>query len=411
MDGVIYHGNQILPGVPEFIQWLHDEKKEYLFLTNNSGYTPRELNQKLARMGLDVPEEHFYTSALATAAFLREVTLMRKYCEECGKEVETKIITKKETYEIYGEQIEVNARILVCAECGEEFYCEELDNTTLVNTYNEYRRRHKLLLPEEIKQIREQYGLSQRGFSKLLNWGDKTICRYENGSIQDKAHNSLLLFLRKPENMRTYLTENEVSLDGKQKAKLLDAVEKLEENTEYRKQKQFFDSFFSWVPCEDNGFKGFDYEKLCAMVLFFAHKSSELLKTKLMKLLNYSDMIFYKENGISMSGLKYVHFPYGPVPENFDILLRKMAADHIAHIEVVYENGYEKHQVIPECDIPENIFSEGELEVLERIDAKFKDFGSVDISNYSHKEKGYCATKKGEIISYAYAKDIQLDCQ
>lgn len=59
MDGVIYHCNQILPGVPEFIQWLHDEKKAYLFLTNNSGYTPRELNQKLARMGLDVPEEHF----------------------------------------------------------------------------------------------------------------------------------------------------------------------------------------------------------------------------------------------------------------------------------------------------------------------------------------------------------------
>ena len=72
MDGVIYHGNQILPGVAEFIQWLHDEKKEYLFLTNNSGYTPKELNQKLARMGLDVPEEHFYTSALATAAFLKE---------------------------------------------------------------------------------------------------------------------------------------------------------------------------------------------------------------------------------------------------------------------------------------------------------------------------------------------------
>ena len=47
-------------------------KETLLFLTNNSGYTPRELNQKLARMGLDVPEEHFYTSALATAAFLKE---------------------------------------------------------------------------------------------------------------------------------------------------------------------------------------------------------------------------------------------------------------------------------------------------------------------------------------------------
>ena len=72
MDGVIYHGNQILPGVREFIQWMQDKNKEYLFLTNNSGYTPRELNQKLARMGLDVPEEHFSTSALATAAFLRQ---------------------------------------------------------------------------------------------------------------------------------------------------------------------------------------------------------------------------------------------------------------------------------------------------------------------------------------------------
>lgn len=72
MDGVIYHGNILLPGVKEFLQWLKDEEKEYLFLTNNSGYTPKELNQKLARMGLDVPEEHFYTSALATAAFLKE---------------------------------------------------------------------------------------------------------------------------------------------------------------------------------------------------------------------------------------------------------------------------------------------------------------------------------------------------
>ena len=72
MDGVIYHGNKILPGVVEFIDWLNREKKDFLFLTNNSGLTPRELQQKLARMGLDVSEDHFYTSALATAAFLKE---------------------------------------------------------------------------------------------------------------------------------------------------------------------------------------------------------------------------------------------------------------------------------------------------------------------------------------------------
>ena len=106
---------------------------------------------------------------------------MKKYCEECGREVETKIITKKEVYTVLGEDIEVQAQVLVCADCNEEFYCEELDNATLVNAYNVYRKRHELLLPDEIKQIRELYGLSQRSFSKLLNWGDKTIHIYENG--------------------------------------------------------------------------------------------------------------------------------------------------------------------------------------------------------------------------------------
>lgn len=334
---------------------------------------------------------------------------MRKYCEECGREVETTIITKKETYDVCREPVEVDAQVLVCADCGEEFYSEELDNATLVRAYNEYRRRHKLLLPEEIKRIREQYGLSQRSFGKLLNWGDKTICRYENGSIQDKAHNSLLLFLREPENMRTYLTENEVALNEKQQSRLLAIVEKLEQNEEYRTGGRLFNLFVTKVPCEENGYRAFDYDKFCAMVLFFAHKSEELLKTKLMKLLNYSDMVFYKENGISISGVRYAHLPYGPVPENFDILLGTMAADHIAHIEVLYENGYEKHQVIPEEEMQEGVLSEKEIAVLERIYKKFAGFGSADISNYSHKERGYIETKKGEIISYAYAKDIELN--
>ena len=95
---------------------------------------------------------------------------MKRYCEECGKEVETKIIIKTEHYDVCGDPIEVDAQVLLCADCGEEFFCEELDNATLVNAYNKYRRNHKLLFPEDIKKIREQYGLSQRSFAKLLNW-------------------------------------------------------------------------------------------------------------------------------------------------------------------------------------------------------------------------------------------------
>lgn len=71
MDGVIYHGNKLIDGVKEFVNWLYDNNKQFLFLTNNSQKSPKELQQKLARMGLKVPEKNFYTAALATASFLK----------------------------------------------------------------------------------------------------------------------------------------------------------------------------------------------------------------------------------------------------------------------------------------------------------------------------------------------------
>lgn len=70
MDGVIYHGNKLLPGVPEFLNWIKAEKKGLVFLTNSSERSPRELREKLLRLGVDVSEKQFYTSALATADFL-----------------------------------------------------------------------------------------------------------------------------------------------------------------------------------------------------------------------------------------------------------------------------------------------------------------------------------------------------
>ncbi len=72
MDGVIYHGNQLLPGVSEFVDWLHQNNKAFLFLTNSSERSPRELKEKLSRLGIEVSTSNFYTSALATAAFLAQ---------------------------------------------------------------------------------------------------------------------------------------------------------------------------------------------------------------------------------------------------------------------------------------------------------------------------------------------------
>ncbi|MFD7733620.1 HAD-IIA family hydrolase [Kitasatospora phosalacinea] len=70
MDGVLIHEGVPIPGADAFIKRLRDSGKPFLVLTNNSIYTQRDLHARLARMGLDVPAEHIWTSALATAKFL-----------------------------------------------------------------------------------------------------------------------------------------------------------------------------------------------------------------------------------------------------------------------------------------------------------------------------------------------------
>lgn len=70
MDGVLVHEGSAIPGAADFLQRLVDRERRFLVLTNNSIFTPRDLNARLRLAGLNVPEASIWTSALATAQFL-----------------------------------------------------------------------------------------------------------------------------------------------------------------------------------------------------------------------------------------------------------------------------------------------------------------------------------------------------
>jgi NagD protein len=72
MDGVIYRGSQLIPGADRFIRELREEGVPFLFLTNNSQRTRRDVATRLERMGIDVEERHVFTCAMATARFLAQ---------------------------------------------------------------------------------------------------------------------------------------------------------------------------------------------------------------------------------------------------------------------------------------------------------------------------------------------------
>ncbi len=70
MDGVINRGSSLIPGSLQFVDRLLSANHKFLFLTNNSYYTPEQLNRNLCSLGIEVGEDHFYTSAMAVASFL-----------------------------------------------------------------------------------------------------------------------------------------------------------------------------------------------------------------------------------------------------------------------------------------------------------------------------------------------------
>ncbi|MDD7385295.1 MAG: HAD-IIA family hydrolase [Actinomycetaceae bacterium] len=71
MDGVLVREETAIPGAADFLKALRDKGHEYLVLTNNSIFTPRDLSARLAASGLEVPEDRIWTSALAAATFLQ----------------------------------------------------------------------------------------------------------------------------------------------------------------------------------------------------------------------------------------------------------------------------------------------------------------------------------------------------
>jgi NagD protein len=110
MDGVIYRGTNMIPGADLFVERLEKLGRKFLFLTNSSDSTPVDLQGRLSAMGIQVDVECFYTSALATAAFLhaqkpegKAFIIGERGLKEALFEVGYTITVKDPDYVILGE--------------------------------------------------------------------------------------------------------------------------------------------------------------------------------------------------------------------------------------------------------------------------------------------------------------------
>jgi len=119
-------------------------------------------------------------------------------CPTCMKDREFEIRKEMETYPVKGESITIEADVTYCNVCGEQIWNQELDDGNIMSAFRAFREKNKLLQPEEIRSIREKYDLTQVAFAQILGLGEKTIARYETGSLQDAAPNTLISLAKYP---------------------------------------------------------------------------------------------------------------------------------------------------------------------------------------------------------------------
>src|SRR5260221_9174656 len=88
---------------------------------------------------------------------------------------------EKKELEFRKDKFTVNQFFFKCDDIGEEFTTDELDQTNVNQLYNQYREKYGVPFPDEIKEIREQYGLSATKMSEILGFGVNSYRQYEGG--------------------------------------------------------------------------------------------------------------------------------------------------------------------------------------------------------------------------------------
>lgn len=325
-----------------------------------------------------------------------------------GKEM--KLIKERRSMDFRKESFEIVFHYYKCEDSGEQFTTTSLDEVNMNQVYNQYRDKFNIPFPDEIIRIREKYGLSAAKMSEILGFGVNSYRQYEAGEMPSIANAKLIQMVDDP---KYFINMVELcgTLDEKVKVKY---VQKAQLLLEERKRNIFnlnFKEYLLGSHLADiySGYRNPNFEKFTEMVVYFSEKTAPF-KTKMNKLLFYADFLMFKQYCFSISGVRYKAIDMGPVPNNFQSIFEYLDnKDEIDIYTTEFPNGYTGEQFKARKDRPfqADLFSENELEVLEKVAGVFKATSTNDIIELSHLEEAWKKNEKAKsVISYEYAFEL-----
>lgn len=334
------------------------------------------------------------------------------YCPNCESEVSVEEHDREEVYSVRGEQIPVRSRVLICSRCGEDLSDPERDEETLRRAYDEYRRRRGLLFPEDIRCLRQRYGLSQRQLARLLGWGLVTVQRYEKGALQDAAHDLLLRQLEDPEFILRLAASPRADLSVRERGEIQARISQELGESRITSLVETVEQMVTSDVGGDSarsGFRRFNLSRFGhVMQTMVARLGGPVFKTKLAKLMWLSDFLHFAECSISITGAVYARLPYGPAPHRYPFLLASL--EELGMIVVqVEEAGKHVGDVVQLAGPPqERALGASELSAIERVARRYGAPSSTELSELSHQERIWVERADGDIIPYTEAIDVEL---
>ena len=337
-----------------------------------------------------------------------------KFCPVCEDYRRFTTENRHETYTVRRREITVPTAVEVCTTCGESLFDEARDSELLEHVYANYRKDEGLLTPDEIKAIRNRYRLSQKSLAALLGMSEATINRYENGSLQDSAHDNAIRACENATFVRDLLARNGHLLSDWQRRR---AEKALATEPEDAGDIPAGVNLLEWnsMPVERTqwtGFRQFDYNRYVRVVLWFCrHLSAALTPTKLHKLLFYADFLNFRAASVSLTGAAYRKLDYGPVPADYGNLRGRMEHDeYVRVVEAVYQSGHtgEEFHLGANADKVPCKFTAQELAVLDHVAETFRGMTPSGISEVSHGEEAWEETEEKKLISYRHAAALSL---
>jgi len=310
--------------------------------------------------------------------------------------------------EVFRKEIfKVRKYFYKCKKTGKEFTTSETGDLNIIQIFNIYRERKRILFPEQIIEMRQRYGLSAAKMSEVLGFGANTYSNYEKGEIPNDSNSTLMNQAYKPKGFLSIIKEKEDLFTAKQFKILCDRIEEI---INERKNICLQDYLFSEStrPTEFTGYKMPDIEKIENAVIYFLQNPYTYI-TRLNKLLFYSDFLNFSKTGFSITGMRYAAIDKGPVPNNYNLLLSVLEKEGAINCNNFVKNDYEYMKYTPTKKFEKELFSKKEIEVFETVLKKFKTEKTTKIINISHEEEGWKKNIKSKgLISYReYGFDLK----